>query len=911
MRKTLFFICLFLAGSLIGKAQLSGTYTIPGSYASIATAFSALNSSGVSGHCVFLINADYTETGVNLILNTNTASASATITFKKDPAQTGANPKLIVSAGTAATTDGGIIIAGTDYVTFEKVDIDASAQSTVEWGYAFVKRQNTAPFDGCQHPSIKGCNITMNRSNVKSTGIYSGNHIATATTALVITATTDACNDAQIDNNVITNAYIGISVSGYTSAPSPYTLYDHNNEIGQFGKNTILNFGGANTDTYGIYITAQDQIKIMNDSIVSGTGSTQRVAGITLAGGISSNAEVANNFITVISNATTSQNLYGIWNALGNTAALNTVSIHHNRIKNCLSTVTTAGAPMYGIFNSASPDTIRIYNNTISGSTLSTTGSHYVIRQSGSASNVFINDNSIFNITNNGTGGLTLIHNQSSTVANIFSNTIYNCSSNGGTVYVVYSALGTTANVYKNNFYSINSNNGNTAGCLVYGINNSSTPTINIYNNFISDLTANMATNNPAICGLYLNGGTTNNVFNNTIYLNATSSGSTFGSAAIYAGTTPTTTLQNNIFVNTSTPGGSGGLTVAYRRSSINIATYAASSNYNDFYAGTPGLNNLIFYDGFSSYSSFSDYQAWLAPIDATSFNEMPPFVNGAGAPYDLHMLTNVVTKCESGGTVVSLPAITTDIDGDPRYPNTGYPENVLSPATAPDAGADEFGGLAPPPPSKTLNLVVLIEGLFDIGTATLKKTQESTDGAITFDKFPGNTVDTISVLLANATSPWAYVYEAHGVNLNMDGTLTISTIPGILAGNYYIVVKHRQGVETWSANPVSFLGSTVSYNFASPGSAFSNNEQLLDGFYTYGIFSGDITSSVPGTQDGYIDIFDNNDVFNLAQTGAYGYMSQDLNGDAFVDIFDMALVFNNMQVGVGMITPPNPGKKK
>ncbi len=890
----------------------TGTYNIPTpAYPTIAFAINSLNSGLVPpGAVTFNIDAGYTENGVNLVLNTTLSNAGAPIVFQKNPYQSGANPKLIVSPGSAVATDGGIIIAGTDYVTFNEVDIDASAQSTVEWGYALVKRQAVAPFDGCQHVTINSCNITMNRSNVKSTGIYAANHTATAVTPLLaITATTDALNDCQIDNNVITNAYIGISVSGYTSAPSPYILYDHNNEIGQYGKNTILNFGGANTDTYGIYITAQDQIKIMNDSIVSGTGSTQRVAGITLAGGLSSNAEVSNNYITVISNATTSQNLYGIWNALGSTAALNCVKIHHNWIRNCASTVTTSSAPMYGIFNSATADTIRIYNNMIYGSVLSTTGSQYVIRSQASANNVFINNNAIYNITNNGTGGLTLIHNQSSVTAYIYSNNVYNCTSNGGTVYGIYSSLGNTANIFKNNFYGISSNNGSTASCLVYGINNSSTPTINIYNNFISGLNANMATNNPAICGLYLTGGTANNVYYNTIYLNASSSGSTFGSAAIYAGTTPTTILQNNIFVNVSTPGASG-YTLAYRRSSTTIGSYSSTSNNNDFYAGIPGPNNLIFYDGTTPYSAMAAFQAYVSPADAASFSEMPPFINHISAPYDLHLSTGVNTLCESGGIVVSTPSITTDIDGDPRYPNPGYPNNPGQPATNPDVGADEFsGGIISV--SKTLNLALFIEGLFNTGTGLMNKVQDCSDGATSFDKFTGNIVDTLSVILAEASDPWPFVYQTHGVNVNTDGSISIGTIPATLAGNYYIVVMHRQGVETWSANPVSFSGSVVSCDLTgSAGLAFGNNLKQVASS-AFAIFSGDITSAVPGIKDGYIDIFDNNDVFNQAQIAAYGYITPDLNGDAFVDIFDMALVFNNMQLGVGMITPPNPGKKK
>ncbi len=896
-------------GLYANAEPVSGTYTIPGTeYPTIASAFAVMNANGVNGPVTFLINSGYIENAVNLTLTVPTAGATSPITFKKNPSQTGQNPKITVTAGGSGSTDGGIIIAGTDYVTFEKVDIDASLQSSIEWGYALVKRRNTAPFDGCQHVAIKGCNITMNRTNVKSTGIYSGNHISTSTSSLSITSANDACNDCQIDGNVITNAYIGIAITGY-AAPSPYSLYDHNNEVGQYMKNTILNFGGANTDAYGIYVAAQDKVKIMNDSIVSGTGSTQRVAGITLASGTSSGAEVSGNYISLISNATTSQNLYGIWNALGSTAASNCVRIHHNRIADCASTVASSSAPLYGIFNSASVDTIRIYDNTIYGSTLSTTGPQYVIRSQASANNLFINNNTVYNITNNGTGNMTMIHNQSSVTANIFSNTVYSCTARGGTVYGVYSALGTTVNVYKNHFYNLSSNNGSTASCLVYGIYNSSTPSITIYNNFISDLKANMATSNPSICGLYLTGGTTNTVYNNTVFLNATSSGSSFGSAAVYAGTTPVTNLRNNILVNISSHGASGN-TVAFSRSSAAIGTY--SGNNNDFYAGTPGPHNLIYFDGTNTFQGFSAYQGYVSPDDVASFSENPPFINTTSSPANLHIQTGVNTLCESGGSLVTNPQVSEDIDGSYRYPNPGYPDNTGQPATAPDVGADEFAG-GPLPAAKTLNLTIFLEDFYNNLTRMMNKAQDCTDGANTFDKFQENVVDTLSVILANATNPWSYLYEIHGVNLNTDGSLSIPTIPMSLSGSYYVIIKHRQSVETWSSIPVSFSGSPVSYNFSSSSfQAYGNNLKLVATTPdVYAILSGDITGFAPNSQDGYADVFDNNDVFNKAQLAAYGYMTEDLNEDAFVDIFDMALVFNNMQLAVGMITPPNPGKKK
>ena len=875
---------------------LSGTYNIPSTtsgYPSIAAAVSALNTNGVTAPgATFIVASGYTESVLNLILNTNTASSAAPIIFKKDPSGLLANPKVSVSGG-ATATDGGIIIAGTDYVTFEKIDIDASSDATIEWGYALVKRQAAAPFDGCQHVTINGCNITMNRTNVKSTGIYCGNHIATATTSLVITATTDACNDCQFDNNFITNSYIGFQINGY-SASTPFTLYDHNNGIGANGRNSVLNYGGAATDAYGIYVSAQDQLKIMNDSIVSGTGSTQRLAGI-FASGTSSSAEIAGNYISVVNNTTNNaRNTYGIWNMLGGTAAGNCVRIHHNRIKDCSSTVTTTTAPLYGIFSSASADTIRIYNNTIWGSTLYTNGAQWVIRHEASANNVYINNNTIYNISNTGTGSITLIHNQGGVTSHVFSNTFYNCTANGGTVYGVYSALGTTANVFKNNLYNINSNNGSTASSIVYGIYNSSTPTINIYNNYISDLKASQATNNPAICGMYLTGGTANNVYYNTVFLNATSTGATFGSAAVYAGITPVTTLRNNLFINTSVPGASG-FTVAYRRSATGIGSYNTLSNNNDFYAGTPGANNLIFYDGTTAYQSFSDFQSYVTPADAASFTELPPFINNATAPYNLHIQTGVTTLCESGGSVVVTPAIIDDFDADKRYPNSGYPNNPSQPATAPDVGADEFaGGLVL---SKTLNLVALLEGLYD-GYGTMFQAKEAIyddEGNIlgVEPKWTDGSADHITVELHYSMKydSIPLPFAISDVPLSTSGTATV-TVPGGTNGSYYLTIKHRNSIETTSALPVDFSVATIDYAFDALSKAYEDNLttviELDETTSPPLIFGGDVN------QDGMVEAEDLNQIGNDASVFAFGYLPTDVFGDGMVEAQDLNIAGNN-----------------
>ncbi len=211
--------------------------------------------------------------------------------------------------------------------------------------------------------------------------------------------------------------------------------------------------------------------------------------------------------------------------------------------------------------------------------------------------------------------------------------------------------------------------------------------------------------------------------------------------------------------------------------------------------------------------------------------------------------------------------------------------------------------------PGKACYLTTFIEGLFDPDQGEMKKVQDCTDGENTYDKFSGTITDTLSVFLANALEPWNVVYECHHLFLNSNGQVTAMT-PQSLTGSYYIVIRHRQGIETWSNQPVDFSGSSVSYDFtASDTRAFGNNLKQLSGSPAlFGIYSGDVRS-MSTQQDGYIDIFDNNAVFNESQGGAYGYLPEDLTGDGFVDVFDMVVSFNNVQLGKGMITPPNPGK--
>jgi hypothetical protein len=179
----------------------------------------------------------------------------------------------------------------------------------------------------------------------------------------------------------------------------------------------------------------------------------------------------------------------------------------------------------------------------------------------------------------------------------------------------------------------------------------------------------------------------------------------------------------------------------------------------------------------------------------------------------------------------------------------------------------------------KTLNLTLFLEGLYN-GT-TMNKAQGGS-GA----QFPGTVADQITVELHNATTPYALAAGPYTVNVNTDGSASV-TIPAGFNATYYFVVKHRNSIETWNSSPVSFSGSSISYNFSTAANkAYGNNLKEVSGKFL--IFTGDVN------QDGTVDILDILGVDNDAAGFATGYLATDTNGDGLVDSGDKILLDNN-----------------
>ena len=156
---------------------------------------------------------------------------------------------------------------------------------------------------------------------------------------------------------------------------------------------------------------------------------------------------------------------------------------------------------------------------------------------------------------------------------------------------------------------------------------------------------------------------------------------------------------------------------------------------------------------------------------------------------------------------------------------------------------------------------------------------------------------DTVTVELRNSTSPYALVDQGKTVLTPGVGYGSVD-FNSAGSGSYYIVVKHRNALQTWSAAPVAMTaGGNHSYNFTTAlTQAYGSNMVLKLGRICF--FSGDVNQDeiIDGADLSLID----NDGFNFVS----GYVATDCNGDNFTDASDAAIADNNAFNTVTVVKP-------
>jgi trimeric autotransporter adhesin len=554
------------------NAQVTGIKTIPGDYATIQAAIIDLNTVGVgAGGATFNIAAGYTETATAalvLTVATNTTSVSRPLVFQKSG--TGANPLITAFTGTSTTLDGLFILNGVDYVTLNGIDLQENAANTtpttqMEFGYALLK---TTATNGCQNNTIKNCVVTLNKTNNATLGIYAANHTTVAITQLNLTSFAGTNSNNKFQNNTVQNCYGGYAINGFAAA-APYDFYDQRNEIGVDGVSAnlsqVLDFGGGANATSGISVSNQNNVKIFNTTINSGTIiNTGVLTGILLSGGTNANVDVYNNTVTVVNTSTGLGAMYGINNFSGATGAGNTVNIYGNTVSNCTYANNPSGQ-FRAISTSATATYTNINNNTVANNTIAGTAEFSGIYYSGSSQTlcllVNINNNIINNNSKTGTAGVfnAIFANASTNTTNTFSNTITNNSNalSSGFTYGYYNfGFGLNENVYNNQIYNNAGGSGETV--MLHARSGSAPTNKEVYGNTIYNITANT---NSRFGAIWVDYGTIGNVYKNNIYnlTNNTTTGGTPAVFGIYIGNNVNTqiTTHNNFISDLKAPNAS------------------------------------------------------------------------------------------------------------------------------------------------------------------------------------------------------------------------------------------------------------------------------------------------------------------------------------------------------------------
>ena len=149
---------------------------------------------------------------------------------------------------------------------------------------------------------------------------------------------------------------------------------------------------------------------------------------------------------------------------------------------------------------------------------------------------------------------------------------------------------------------------------------------------------------------------------------------------------------------------------------------------------------------------------------------------------------------------------------------------------------------------------------------------------------------DNINVELHPASNP-STVITAPSVLLFTNGTASVNFAAA--AGNYYIGIKHRNTVETWSANPIALSAVPTSYNFSTASSQAYGNNMVEVEPNVWALYTGDVN------QDENADLLDLSLLDNDVSAFLFGYFPTDLNGDGNVDLLDSPILEANVNAFV------------
>lgn len=447
------------------------------------------------------------------------------------------------------------------------------------------------------------------------------------------------------------------------------------------------------------------------------------------------------------------------------------------------------------------------------------------------------------------------------------------------------------------------------------GDTTSANPTISVFMNRNKNITANFTA-------------TVNSTVTITTSTNPSTSGSVSGGGTYNIGNSVTLTATPNsgyVFLNWSGDTSATGSSLTFTANSNKTITanfqLIPNSNTNliriEDTATT--INGLCSYDGVISSNSGANNSR---VINLT--NSIGKIINWkinipSDGPYTLNW--RYVNSSASNSYAMKLTIDSTVINSNLSFPKTNSSttfsntiitvflyagihsiklESIAASATA-DIDWFEISGDRPTVANCSFVNAVVQTKCFLEGTYTANGIMKST----LYDLGISNNInasDTISIQLWSPTNLNSSNPD-HTTNVVLSKTGTSNAyFPSYIRGNsYYLVVKNRNHIETWSASPLLFT-DTTKYDFSTAATkAFSDGinspmKIMADG--KYALYSGDINL------DGSIDISDMQIAENDASNFLFGYYNSDCSGDGGSDISDMQIIENNSSLFIFKARP-------
>ena len=156
---------------------------------------------------------------------------------------------------------------------------------------------------------------------------------------------------------------------------------------------------------------------------------------------------------------------------------------------------------------------------------------------------------------------------------------------------------------------------------------------------------------------------------------------------------------------------------------------------------------------------------------------------------------------------------------------------------------------------------------------------------------------DTLTVEIRSSTAPYNLIESRKG--LGGQGESGLFNFYSASNGTpYYIAVKHRNSITTWSSAPLSFSGFAMNYDFTTATSqAYGNNMKNTNSLWSF--YQGDVN------QDGEVNLADVLIIYNAASNYENGpYLVTDLNCDHYADLSDIIPAFNNSSAFISVQRP-------